>query len=98
MLVIRYCENSDMLTFINKNQKSNIKWKYVDLLYILKQISKGLFNIHKHNLCHQDLHSGNILFSTTRYCYIGDLGLCKSANLRSDNQQQIVGVLPYIAP
>ncbi|PKY45547.1 kinase-like protein, partial [Rhizophagus irregularis] len=52
--------------------------------------------IHKENLIHRDLHSGNILYDYyTNSWFISDFGFCGPA----DNQlKSIYGNLPYIAP
>lgn len=51
--------------------------------------------IHLNNLVHRDLHLGNIL-QDDKNTYISDFGLCRPANEMND--QNIYGVLPYIAP
>ncbi len=53
--------------------------------------------IHSSNYVHHDLHSGNILLSSSYFGYIADLGLCQQVN-KSDDPDEIVGVIPYIAP
>src|SRR3954447_10843836 len=63
-------------------------------------------SIHDKNFIHRDFHSGNILielnengindfYKLKRYL-IGDLGLSQPANSTSNNE--IYGVIPYIAP
>jgi serine/threonine protein kinase len=59
-------------------------------------IINALEHIHKENLVHRDLHSGNILYSQLdNSWYISDLGFCGPANKSSTS---IYGNLPYIAP
>jgi len=60
-----------------------------------------LETIHKANFIHRDFHSGNILSGNSnqnkRYQWqIGDLGLSQPVNNTSNNE--IYGVIPYIAP
>ena len=60
----------------------------------------GLTKIHSKELIHRDLHIGNILrfFDKTK---ITDMGLCRPADynkLENTNNNNIYGVLPYIAP
>src|SRR5205085_8630434 len=60
-------------------------------------IVRGLQNIHNAGFVHKNFHSGNILFRKT--AYINDLGMCQSANKeQSVKEEEIYGVLPYIAP
>src|SRR5688500_2358391 len=72
-------------------------------LNLVRKICRGLESIHKKELVHRDFHPGNILLNNLffgllndYYCYITDLGLCRSAN-EKDNDM-VYGVLPYVAP
>ncbi|CAI2162392.1 12163_t:CDS:2 [Funneliformis geosporum] len=60
----------------------------------------GLETIHNQELVHRDIHSGNILFfedyDPSYQWQIGDLGLSQSLNNVSNNE--IYGVMPYVAP
>ncbi|CAG8544156.1 9900_t:CDS:2 [Ambispora leptoticha] len=64
-------------------------------LDMLKQIASDLHNIHKANLVHRDLHSGNVLIDSIT-C-IADLGLSRDENI-SQTFTEVSGVLPYVAP
>jgi serine/threonine protein kinase len=57
----------------------------------------GLKNIHEAKIIHRDLHSGNIFFDS-KFAYIGDLGISKSATECTNNNNEIYGIIPYIAP
>ncbi|PKK69437.1 kinase-like protein [Rhizophagus irregularis] len=76
----------------------NINWYYKILK--LKDIIYGLAKIHKVNIIHRDLHSGNILVD--HKAKICDLGTSKSATENGDNndneEDNIYGIIPYIAP
>ncbi|POG71073.1 kinase-like domain-containing protein [Rhizophagus irregularis DAOM 181602=DAOM 197198] len=86
--------NSDLTHYIIKDF-FNIHWSFK--LTILKNIIDGLADIHGVNIIHRDLHSGNILFSDlkARLC---DLGTSKSATESTDNEEEIYGIIPYVAP
>src|ERR1051325_4166140 len=76
-------------------QKHNqLTWKErIKIIYI---IIGALDIIHKENVIHRDLHSGNILYSQFHDdWYISDLGFCGPADKSS---KCIYGNLPYIAP
>ncbi|CAI2161629.1 15280_t:CDS:2 [Funneliformis geosporum] len=84
----------------NKNSELDLS----DKLTLLLNIAQGLKDIHKKNLVHRDLHSGNILnfcsiklrkFKTVSY--ITDLGLSQPASYQKQ-EGKIFGVLPYVAP
>ena len=73
------------------------------VLYILRSIILGLQSIHESNLIHCDLHDGNILCGVGEYVeYISDFGLCKPIdyfkNKANNTNNDIYGVLPYVAP
>ncbi|POG73185.1 kinase-like domain-containing protein, partial [Rhizophagus irregularis DAOM 181602=DAOM 197198] len=59
--------------------------------------------IHNENFIHRDFHSGNILFdSNDTYkngkWKTGDLGLSQAVNNNRLSNNEIYGVIPYIAP
>ncbi|POG71816.1 hypothetical protein GLOIN_2v1774361 [Rhizophagus irregularis DAOM 181602=DAOM 197198] len=61
--------------------------------------SSGLKVIHESNLTHGDFHDGNILISDDyKESFIIDLGLCKPISDLQDPNNEIYGVLPYMAP
>ncbi|RGB24499.1 kinase-like domain-containing protein [Rhizophagus diaphanus] len=67
----------------------------------LDDIINGLVNIHDENIIHRDLHSGNILLTTTYAIKICDLGTSKSATENDDDNNEdnnIYGIIPYVAP
>jgi serine/threonine protein kinase len=92
MIISDYYE-SDLTHYITNNFYS-IRW--YDKLRILRDIISGLNNIHNANIIHKDFHSGNILINGWTVV-TSDLGISKSA-LDDDNDNEIYGVIPYIAP
>src|SRR5581483_9579834 len=81
---------------------NSLSWN--NKLFNLYYIAVGLKNIHRNGLIHHDFHCGNILNNNLDdsivYSLITDLGLCKPANVETsqNNNKQIFGVLPYVAP
>ncbi|CAB4435051.1 unnamed protein product [Rhizophagus irregularis] len=68
-------------------------------LKLLKKIILGLKVIHESNLTHGDFHDDNILLSDNHdELFIIDLGLCKPISELHNNDDEIYGVLPYMAP
>jgi serine/threonine protein kinase len=73
---------------------NQLTWKV--RIFITLEIISALYNIHKKNVIHRDLHSGNILYSNSNLkCYVSDLGFCGPADKPLNS---IYGNLPYIAP
>ncbi|RGB27374.1 kinase-like domain-containing protein [Rhizophagus diaphanus] len=59
-------------------------------------IAIDLRTLHRADLVHRDLHSGNVLFGSDRRSFIADFVLaCKDGQAQEDNSK---GVLPYVAP
>jgi serine/threonine protein kinase len=90
-----------VMSRMNKNLREYLQQNHDQLTWnerikITFLIIHALRNIHKENLVHRDLHSGNILYSqfSNAWC-ISDLGFCGPADKSSSC---IYGNLPYIAP
>jgi serine/threonine protein kinase len=83
----------DLRNYLQKNYKQ-LTWK--GKIRIAYEITSSLYRIHRENVIHRDLHSGNILYSrfNDRW-FIGDLGFCGPVDKSS---KSIYGNLPYIAP
>ena len=100
IMVLDYAEHGSLRNYLDTNY-DKLSWK-TKFLYLC-DIARGLEKIHEKELIHRDLHIGNILsFSNT---FIGasitDMGLCRPADynkLENTNNNNVYGVLPYIAP
>ena len=90
-----YCESSDLKRYITKNFY-NIKWW--DKLITLNKIIEGLRHIHDKRITHRDFHSGNILCRGHNMVLIGDLGISKSSTESTNDDDEIFGIIPYVAP
>ena len=71
-------------------KKYNPNDKFGNLYYI----AKSLLALHKCDLIHGNLHSGNLLLSTDIFVHISDFGFSQPANKTGE----IYGIIPYIAP
>ncbi|CAI2200804.1 3498_t:CDS:2, partial [Funneliformis geosporum] len=76
MIVLQYASFGDLRLHLQRNRVSS--WK--DKIRILKQIARGLAEMHKRDLIHGNLHSGNIMNIDKSHFVIGDVGLCGPAN------------------
>ncbi|CAB4433150.1 unnamed protein product [Rhizophagus irregularis] len=101
IIVLHYAAGGDFNNWINKNENYKyFNWK--SKVRTLYNIASGLKVIHKKQMVHHDFHTGNVLFNTTTMkeyankIYISDMGLCGGVD--DINQNNIYGVMPYIAP
>ena len=95
MIITRYYESGDLTHYITKDF-FNMSWKVK--LGRLHDMITGLETIHDANIIHKDYHSGNILVDIFDVAITGDLGLSKSATESSDEDNEIYGIIPYVAP
>ncbi|GBB84537.1 hypothetical protein RclHR1_01110022 [Rhizophagus clarus] len=98
ILIMEYATGGNLHDYLLKNF-AGLTWK--KKLNLLYQISKGLLKIHDKDFIHRDLHSGNILLLKDRTipnCKIGDFWLSQPANNATSLNDEIYGVIPYIAP
>lgn len=93
LIVMRYVEEGDLRKYIYSNVVTNSWVNHIDRLW---SIAIDLRTLHRSNLVHRDLHSGNALFGSDRRSFIADFGLaCRDGQAQEDNSK---GVLPYVAP
>ncbi|WNE40497.1 MAG: hypothetical protein GBAus27B_000564 [Mycoplasmataceae bacterium] len=93
LIVMDYMKCGDLRNYLQNNYKNlNLR----DKMIRLSQIAKGICDIHRMDLVHCDLHSGNIL-NDDSLSLISDLGLSKPSNYHKNNDY-VFGVLPYLAP
>ncbi|RGB30799.1 kinase-like domain-containing protein [Rhizophagus diaphanus] len=95
MMVLEYCDYGNL-----RNYYMNHESDYYSKINNLRQIARGLLDIHNAGKIHKDFHSGNILCNANAEPFISDLGMCQPANneKQSVKQEGIYGVLPYMAP
>ncbi|POG58599.1 kinase-like domain-containing protein [Rhizophagus irregularis DAOM 181602=DAOM 197198] len=99
-MVLDYAKGGNFDHWVYKNYR-NFNWSYK--LTTLWNIIKGLEEIHQKQLVHNDFHTGNILLNVLyvnnlndNSIYVSDMGLCGKAD--DVNQNNIYGVMPYVAP
>ena len=91
---MRYAAEGDFKKYLKSNYTG---WN--DKIKKLYNIISSLNTLHQEKLIHCDLHSGNILyFPYLSETMIADLGLSGPAGQETSSKNDIVGVLPYIAP
>src|SRR5439155_944561 len=87
ILVLEYVKHGSLRSFLDKYNKYLLTSYKVQ---ILKDITKGLNEIHSKGLIHQDIHSGNILNVDFDRIKITDLiiSICKN-NVRPEIHKDI---------
>ena len=89
-IVLPYVPEGNLRGYL---QKSHLTLK--DRITIFYYLCYTLNDIHRKDLIHCDLHSGNILLEGG-IGYITDLGLCGPVDEKSSNK--VYGIVSYIAP
>ena len=76
-IVMEYCEGQTLKDFININIKNNELMEGKILCDIIKQISKGIKEMHDKNIIHRDIKPENIFINDNMDIKIGNFGILK---------------------
>jgi serine/threonine protein kinase len=101
MIIMEYHKLGDLTHYIADNF-FDISW--YNKLNILQDIIHGLKNIHNANIIHKDYHSGNIFIKKDDQCrseikaITGDLGLSAIEQSDNNDNDEIYGIIPFVAP
>src|SRR3990170_890227 len=95
IIIMKYYRLGSLKDYITKNFY-NIRWN--EKLNILKRIVEGLDHLHNQKIIHRDFHSGNILYENEFDVVISDLGISKSSTASTDDDDEIYGIISYVAP
>ena len=96
-IIMEYCDNSDLLTYIENIKKEN---KLIDpnvIYIIIEDICLGLNEIHGKNLIHRDLKPENIFIDKDYKIKIGDFGVSKQL-IGTIHAKTLAGTSNYMAP
>src|SRR6185295_11120241 len=91
-IVLGYGPEGNLRDYLRKN---HLILTLKDRITIFDYLCDALNVIHRKDLIHCDLHSGNILMQGGG-CYITDLGLCGPVDEESSNK--VYGIVSYVAP
>ncbi|RIB21712.1 kinase-like domain-containing protein [Gigaspora rosea] len=91
-IVMNYFADGNLRDYLKKNHST---LSLQDRVFAIWRICGVLLDVHRQDLIHCDLHSGNILLYTNR-CLLTDLGLCGPVEDR--NADEVFGIIPYMAP
>ena len=98
IMVMEYMKDGNLKEYLKNNYR---ELDFKDKLKYLKEIARGLKDIHHKKLIHRDFHSGNVIVDKNNIdkhitCRITDLGLCQPVD--ETDQDKVYGVMPYVAP
>ena len=96
-IVMEYCENGDLNTFIEKRKKIRKKLEEDEILKIFIKILLGLADIHKMKIIHRDLKSLNVFLKKDNDIRIGDFGIAKLLD-KTFYAKTFIGTPYYLSP
>src|SRR5688572_15461506 len=95
IIIMKYYKLGSLKDYITKSFY-DIKWS--EKINILEHIVSGLDHLHNQNIIHRDFHNGNILYENEFDIVISDLGISKSSMDNDNDDDEIYGVISYMAP
>ena len=95
-IIMEYCENGDLDTFIKRHVNRSIPEKKIWKIMI--QVLIGLHYINKKNVIHRDLKTMNIFLTKDEDIRIGDMGLAKVLDYAGKTAHGVVGSPYFISP
>ena len=98
-ILMEYCDGDNLRNFIDKNIKDQTLIQEDTLKNIVKQICKGIKEIHDKNIVHRDLKPENIFINKNMNIKIGDFGISKQFDsYKTHITKYRLGTEYYIAP
>lgn len=92
VLILDYCENGDLLTYITEKDFTDENQKKK----IIKKFLKGIKYLHEKGISHGDIKPENILLDEFYNPKITDFAYCHTMKIASDEDKK--GTLNYAAP
>jgi len=98
-ILMEYCDGDNLRNFIDKNIKDQTLIQEDTLKNIVKQICKGIKEIHDKKIVHRDLKPENIFINKNMNIKIGDFGISKQFDsYKTHITKYRLGTEYYIAP
>lgn len=72
-----FAEGGDLLSKVNTHKKNRTSFPEEEIWDILKNVVKGLRDMHKHKMMHRDIKGANIFVYKDNKVKIGDLNVSK---------------------
>ena len=97
-IMMDYAGEKNLKDFIENYKNENELIPENIIINIIKQICKGLYDIHKNNLIHRDLTPDNIFIDENTNIKIGDFGISKILSISNKYFKTVIGKFHYLAP
>ena len=96
-IIMEYCDNGDLNTYINNQKKLKKYLGENEIWNFFIQISLGLAYIHSKKILHRDLKPMNIFLTKNNQIKIGDLGVAKFLTTNT-KAMTYIGTPHYLSP
>ncbi|XP_064212141.1 serine/threonine-protein kinase Nek8 isoform X1 [Tribolium castaneum] len=97
VIIMEYADGGNLAQLINAKKHKNEIFTEKSILNILSQISAAISYMHTNKILHRDLKSANIFLNMNGNVKVGDFGISKMLNTRSQ-AQTVVGTPYYLSP
>ena len=99
-ILMEYCKGENLMIFIDKHINDNTLIEEKIIIIIIKQICRGIREIHDKKIVHRDIKPENIFIDNNTNIKIGDFGISKQLNLSKTHTltKFQAGTDDYIAP
>ena len=95
-IVMEYCEGGDLHAILTRRQGQLFPEEQVADWFV--QIVLGLAYLHSKNVIHRDLKTQNIFLTRHKSIRIGDLGIARILNAKTDLASTFIGSPLYMSP
>ncbi|XP_044259072.1 serine/threonine-protein kinase Nek8 [Tribolium madens] len=97
IIAMEYADGGNLAQLINAKKNKNEIFTEKSILNIVSQISAAISYMHMNKILHRDLKSANIFLNMNGNVKVGDFGISKMLNTRSQ-AQTVVGTPYYLSP
>ncbi|KAJ3627378.1 hypothetical protein MTP99_014758 [Tenebrio molitor] len=97
LIIMEYADGGNLAQLINAKKNKNETFTEKSVLNIISQISAAISYMHANKILHRDLKSANIFLNMNGVVQVGDFGISKMLNTRSQ-AKTVVGTPYYLSP
>ena len=99
-IIMEYCENGDLRSWINEKKSLNKLFNLELIYYWINEIINGIYYLHnKHRIIHRDIKPNNIFLTKKARIKIGDFGISRVFDDESKSIASThLGTYKYMSP